>query len=239
MKRFFSLSVVGLLSVTFTVAAVAPQINRLVLEKEIESLYKQIKEKEQTFVEPSAQNIAQFAQFLSQPDTGIFRILPRNKYDGKLLTVPGNGAYYSFSRRSNTFGYGSDIEYSQGKFRTGFSSSAVGFFSQLGDISIESITLEHPAAAFLNKYTPPAKESEIRQHQQQQANYNKGIREGEFTFSSQVALFSNTTYLLRSIDYYASSDILVALRVVKQDGDGSLVIIWKKLKLFPTPLVER
>ena len=115
MKRFFSLSVVGLLSVTFTVAAVAPQINRLLLEKEIESLYKQIKEKEQTFIEPSLQDKAQYAQFLSQQNTGIFRVTSREKSQGRLLTVSGNGSYYSLSRQSNSYGQGSDIEFSTGK----------------------------------------------------------------------------------------------------------------------------
>jgi hypothetical protein len=237
MKRFFSLSVVGLLSITFTVAAVAPQINRLVLEKEIESLYKQIKEKEQTFIEPSLQDKAQYAQFLSQQNTGIFRVTSREKSQGRLLTVSGNGSYYSFSRQSNSYGQGSDLEFSQGKFQTGFSGTALGFFSQLGDVPIESITMEHPAIEYLNKFVPPAKESEVRQLQQ--SSYYKGMRQGDFTYTKQVASFVNSTYLLRSLDYYANSDILIAMRVVKQDVDGSLVIIWKKLKVFPAPVAER
>lgn len=236
MRRPFYLPIVGMLLVVFTAAAIAPQINRLTLEKEIESLYKQIKDKEQTFIEPSAQDKAQFAQFLVQENTGIFRVISREKSQGKFLTVSGNGSYYSFSRQSNTYGYGTDIEYSQGKFRTGFSGSSLGFFSQLGDVPLESVTMEHPAVEFLNKYVLPVKESEVRQ---QQNNYNKGNRQGEYTYTGQVASFTNSTYLLRSVDYSAASDVLIAMRVVKQDVDGSLVIIWKKLKVFPAPVAER
>ena len=44
----------------------------------------------------------------------------------------------------------------------------------------------------------------------------------------------NTTYLLRSINY-GESDVLVALRVVRKDTDGSVIIVWKLLKKYSAP----
>lgn len=234
MKRFFSLSVIGLLIITFTAAAILPQINRLVLEKEIETLYKQIREKELSFIAPSTQDKTMNSQFLAQANTGIFRLLPRDKYDGK-LSVRGGGAYYSFTRETNEYGQGSDIELSQGRFSVGFAGYDFGFISLIGDIPLESVTMEHPAIEFLNKYIPPTKEPEIRQQQRQSSN---GFRQAEYTYTRGVAAMPNTTYLLRSIDY-SGTDILVTFRVVKRDADGSLVIIWKKLKTFPAPVAER
>jgi hypothetical protein len=234
MKRILTLSLVSLLAVTFRVTAIAPEVNRLVLEQQIASLYKQIREKEQVFIAPSPQDKTQFAQFLSQPDTGLFRLLPRDKYQGK-ISVPGGGAYYSFTRLTNDYGQGSDIELSHGRFSVGFAGYDFGFIALIGDVALESVTMEHPAIEWLNKYTPPSKEPDIRQQQRQSSS---GFRQGPFTYTRQVAAVPNTTYLLRSIDY-SGTDILVTFRVVKRDVEGSLVILWKKLKTFPAPLAER
>jgi hypothetical protein len=46
------------------------------------------------------------------------------------------------------------------------------------------------------------------------------------------------TYILRSISY-DRSDLLAALKVVRQDTDGSLIIAWKLLKKFPKPELAR
>jgi hypothetical protein len=48
----------------------------------------------------------------------------------------------------------------------------------------------------------------------------------------------NNSYVLRSIDY-ARSDLLVAFRIVRQDSDGSVVLLWKLLKKYPTPALAR
>jgi hypothetical protein len=43
---------------------------------------------------------------------------------------------------------------------------------------------------------------------------------------------------VRSVDY-GGSDVLVAFRVVRQDADGSVVLLWKMLKKFDKPVLER
>jgi hypothetical protein len=48
----------------------------------------------------------------------------------------------------------------------------------------------------------------------------------------------NATYLLRSISY-RDSDILVGLKVIRRDSDGSVVLAWKLLKKFKAPEVDR
>src|SRR5688500_19437286 len=49
------------------------------------------------------------ADFLSQSDTGLIRLLPRGVYD-KQLSLRGGGAYYSFDVRTHEYNYGSDIQ---------------------------------------------------------------------------------------------------------------------------------
>jgi hypothetical protein len=46
------------------------------------------------------------------------------------------------------------------------------------------------------------------------------------------------TYLLRSINF-ERSDVLVALKVVRQDTDGSVIIAWKLLQKYPVPKLPR
>lgn len=217
-----------------SISAAAQGSDRARLEKEIASLQEQLKAKEAQFLEPSIEDKAAFAGFLRQPDTGLIRLLPREKYE-KILTTRGGGAYYSFTRLTHEYGYGSDIQLEQGQFGVGFAGYDFGFFSMLGDVPLESVNLQHASAQFLADYTPPATEPDIRNQQRQSQT---GVRAGNFTYSRSAAAMANTTYILRSISY-RGSDVLVALRVVRADSDGSMVVLWKMLKKFPVPITAR
>lgn len=215
-------------------SASAQTVDRAQIEKEIHSLYDQIKEKEKLFLAPSKEDQQAYAKFLEQPDTGLIRLLLREKYDGK-LSIRGGGAYYSFTRLTHEYGYGSDIELQQGEFSVGFAGYDFGFLIDMGETPIDEATLEHPGLKFLLNFSPPLTETEIRE-QQRQCGY--GLQAGEFSYRSNLAVTVGHTYALRSIGY-DRSDTLVALHVVRQDGDGSLVLIWKMLKKFNAPIPER
>lgn len=234
MRRTLTAFFVTLLSLIFGIAAFAPPFDRNKLVKEVEALYVQLQEKEKLLILPAAEDQAKFAEFLSQPDTGIFRLMPRERYEGRMY-LRGGGSFYSFTRQTHEFGQGSDITLSQGKFDVGFAGYEHGFISILGDIPLESVTLAHPANKFLMEYVPAGKEADIRQQQQRT---HSGYKAGEFTYSRYAVASPNTAYLLRSINY-SGSDILIAFRVIRRDIDGSVVILWKKLKVFPAPVAER
>lgn len=227
-----------MLSVLFVCAcgfpALAQAVDRAQLEKEIHAAYEQIKAKEALFLDASAEDKAAYTEFLKQPNTGLIRLLPREKYDGK-LSIRGGGAYYSFVRLTHEYGHGSDIELQQGKLGVGFAGMDFGFLALLGELPLEQVTLEHPAVELMAKYHPPTTEPEIR------AQYHQayqGIKMGEFTYTSSIAATVGTTYALRSLSF-SDSDLLVAFRVVRRDQDGSLVLLWKTLKEFPAPTVTR
>jgi len=214
--------------------APAQSIDRPQIEREIHSLYDQIREKEKLFLAPSKEDQEAYAKFLEQPDMGLIRLLPREKYDGK-LSIRGGGAYYSFTRLTHEYGYGSDIELQQGKFSVGFAGFDFGFFIPLGDLPLEAVTLENAGVKALAEYQAPPTEAEIRaQHRQ---TY-QGINLGEFTATSYVPAKVGATYTLRSFDF-DNSDVLVAFRVVREDLDGSVVLLWKMLKKFPKPTAIR
>ena len=180
--------------------------------KQIEAKRAELATLEKQFLSPSEEDQASHAEFLNQPDTGLIRLLPREKYDAatfkennKSLTIQGGGAYYSFVRLTHEYGYGSDIELAKGMLMTGFTGGHSGSLINLGDIPLETVSLETPAAKELA---------------------NVQIKK---TSQSQVPLKLNSTYLLRSVDS-APSDVLVAFKVVRIDSDESAIILWKLLK---------
>lgn len=161
-------------------------------------------------------------------DLTAARLLPRERYDG-LIAVNGSGAYYSFSRRSNEYGNGTDLQLSGGQLSIGFAGADFGFMSDLGAIAFED-ALKHPAVAAFASYEPPNKINEAREEQRR---FRDGVVSG-MLMKNKLPVVVGNTYLLRSISY-RTSDILVAFRIEREDADGSIVIFWKAIKKFPSP----
>ena len=124
-------------------------------------------EKTKLFLSPSAEDLAAFAEFLKQPNTGLIRILPSGLYEDR-LTIRGGGAYYSFIRLTHEYGNGSDIELqrvptnelvappiAEYNFRVGFAGADYGFIVTLGNVPLEKVTLDHDGVKFLVDYDPP------------------------------------------------------------------------------------
>jgi hypothetical protein len=204
------------------------------LERQIDSLMAELRAKEAEFLSPSAKDVSAHAGFLSQPDTGLMRLMPRETYDGKLLTR-GGGAYYSFTRLSNEYAFDVHIGLEQGNLKTGFYGANYGFVTLLGDVQLESVTFDHPGVQFLNSFAPPSLEPQARE---QQRRTGTGFEAGGFVYKSYLPALVDNTYATRIINY-GESDLLVAFRVVRQDSDGSLILLWKVLKKFATPELAR
>jgi hypothetical protein len=225
-----SLSIVLLASIT----GAAQTADRAQLEKDIEALREQVKQKELEFLSPSAEDRALFAEFLLQRDTGLARILPREKYREK-LTLREGGAYYSFTRMSNSYDRDPQIVLEQDTLRTGFGGADFGFIASLGDIPIESVGLDHPGVQYLAAFATPSIEADARDLYRRTGT---GFTNAGYVYKSSLPSMAGRTYILRSISY-SRFDVLVAFRVVRQDPDGSLIIAWKKLKEFSTPILDR
>jgi hypothetical protein len=105
----------------------------------------------------------------------------------------------------------------------------------LGDVSLDELTKDYPAALSLAAYEAVKDEPQARveQHQVQVGRILDGA-----TYKNRVPLKLGTTFLLRSIDY-DDTDVLVAFRPVRKDTDGSVIIAWKLLKRFPKPALMR
>ena len=208
--------------------------------KQIETKRAELDALEKRYLSPSEEDQAKYADFLHQTDTGLIRLLPREKFgfgyvNKKGLSVSGGGAYYSFVRLVHDYGQGSDIELHQGVLSSGFAGYDYGIMTNLGDMPLENVSSETAAAQVIAAHVPPTEEPKIRIEQRKWGNGEtvEGAR-----YRSRVPLVVNSTYLLRSISY-DRSDVMIALRVVRLDSDDSVIILWKLVKKFPTPLASR
>jgi len=230
-----------ILILTCGLTALAQDVSRDALRQQIQAKRGELAELEKQFLAPAKTDRAQFGALLSQPNTGLIRLLPREKYDGdvakkeKTLTMRGGGAYYSFARSTHEYGYGSDLELSGGYLSVGFAGANYGMLFKLGDISVEDVSSELPAARTLLEYAPPANEPEARIEQRK---VNTGVHLSGFVFKDRLPLETDTTYLLRSISY-DTSDIAVVFRVARKDTDGSIIVAFKVLRNFAVPKLAR
>jgi hypothetical protein len=210
--------------------------------REIETKRAELQMLEVHFLSPSQEDYSAYAEFLRQPDTGLIRLLPREVYESetyqknkKTITMRGGGSYYSFSRLTHEYGFGSDIGLEQGHLKVGFAGTDYGMITNLGDLPLEGISPEHPRLNFLAEYKAPTEEPQARMESRRFAT---GTVIDDVLYKSHLPVMVNNTYLLRSIDYGAS-DLLVALRVIRKDTDGSIIIAWRLLKKNPRPELAR
>jgi len=220
--------------VLFSSIAFAQSQDRAKLEKDIDTLRDQLRQKEAEFLSAAPEDRAQFADFLHQPGTGLARLLPREKYREK-LSVREGGAYYSFTKLSNSYDRDPQVALEQEYLSTGFAGANFGFLASLGDTPLESVSIEDPAVQYLAAFVTPTAEPEARE---QQRRSSTGIVLGANRFKNRLPVAVGGSYILRSVNY-DSSDVLVAFRIVRQDTDGSLILLWKKLREFPTPFLTR
>jgi hypothetical protein len=193
---------------------------------------------------PAAQDRTDYATFLKGSDTGLIRLLPDPRAHASLIR--GGGSYYSFHYLSHEYGSGTDIQLQRpmvfifgsapqkwldrihDSLAVGFAGDNYGMMTNLGNVPLGEISAKDPRARFLATYEPPRFESDARC---QAHRFVGGEMIDGRLYKKSLPVQVGATYLLRSINY-DESDVLVALRVARQDDDGSVIIAWKMLKDF-------
>ena len=209
----------------------------------------------------TADEAAEYSNVLSLPDTGIFRLVPDPgcfdnprivKADPKCLEAVPMGAFYSFRRREHAPEIFADLRVERGMLITD-PILAQGLITDLGDVPVESVTLETPGLAFIRNYRPsPNSREALRQFNQIIA----GVRSDGFLYAKSKPAREGTTFALRVTAYRASLlrsyrwgrydvmsedkrvDILVAFRVVSVGPDGSLTLVWRQLEKKQSPKLK-
>jgi hypothetical protein len=240
MSTLFGLSLFVLLSTTtFAQAASREELLRQV-ETKHEELLRDLQRIEKQLLLPSEEDQLAYAEFLTQPDTGLIRLLPREIYDSyahpeKRLGLRGGGSYYSFTERNQEYSNGTQIGLEQGSLSVCFAGANYGMVANLGDVSLDEVAFENSAVKFLVSYERAGNEPQARAEYQR---FAAGATVNGTLYKTRLPAIVNNSYVLRGISY-SNSDIVVAFRVVRKDTDGSLIVAWRLLKKYSKPELAR
>jgi hypothetical protein len=240
MSTLFGLSLFVLLSITtFAQAASREELLRQV-ETKHEELLRDLQRIERQLLLPSEEDQLAYAEFLTQPDTGLIRLLPREIYDSyahpeKRLGLRGGGSYYSFTERNQEYSNGTQIGLEQGSLSVCFAGANYGMVANLGDVSLAEVAFENSAVKFLVSYERAGNEPQARAEYQR---FAAGTTVNGTLYKTRLPAIVNNSYVLRGISY-SNSDIVVAFRVVRKDTDGSLIVAWRLLKKYSKPELAR
>ena len=237
MKKLFAAT---LLTAICSISVLAQTESRADILKEIEAKRAELAKLETKYIALSPADNETFAAFLSQPDTGLIRLMPREKFDPYAnqksgLTLRGGGSYYSFTRRSQDYGFATELGLEQGYLKVGFYGASYGMLTKLDAVRLEDVSPELPAVSFLAKYTAVANEPDARVEQRR---FQTGTIVDEIPYKDRIRAEVGATYLLRSINF-GEADVLVAFKIVRQDEDGSLIIPWRLLQNYSVPKLAR
>jgi hypothetical protein len=249
MKKTVALSLFGLVTLSllangaFAQSKAREEIaqSREQILSEILAKRAELQELESRFLAPLAEDRTAFADFLRQPNTGLIRLLPRESYDSdtynnkKTLSFRGGGAYYSFTRLTHEYGFGTQLGLERDQLQSSFAGADYGMLANLGDIPLEDVSLDSLGAQFPAAQVAVSEEPKARIEQRR---FAEGTTVEGITYKRSLPALVSSTYLERSISF-GEADVLVAFRVVRKDTDGSLIIAWKLLKTYPKPELAR
>jgi hypothetical protein len=177
-----------------------------------------------------------FADFLRQPDTGLARLLPRERFDHpSIMPLRGGDAFYSFNKTSHEPSPFTDIVFQGSRFWVGVTGRTYALMTEQGKTPLEQLTIDNAAVRFLRDLVPPASYQDFLREMEKNT---EGFEVGGNLYKTFLPARLNSTYVLRST-LYNSADTVIAFRVVELDADGSATLLWKRLyKLTPKKLKD-
>jgi len=209
---------------------------------------------EKRLLKPATSDQQRFSSFLQLPDTGLVRIHPWGKRhrvvsldelgDGRSPQFSLHASLFSFSKNKHGNGLNgfvdprlgwAELKLGEGKFFAGVTGESLGVLVALGDTPLETITPESTGVVRLSNIIPPADYLEASVLSKRN---RAGFEMDKFNYGSSLPVLSNTTYVLRSTSN-RRADLLVSFRVTRVDPDGSVTILWRKLRTYPKPSWKR
>lgn len=212
-------------------------------------------------LQPKADDLAKYARFLEQENSGIFRLLPDLgcqdnalvvKADETCLNAIPESSFYSFREHEHTSDLLADIRIKNNHLVTDGLLSQ-GILVNLGDVELEKTSINSKGFQFINAYNPS---DFSREAARQSFEILKGISSDGYHYRKILPAVENNTYALRVIAYRGSLyksyrgflfdllagdkriDITVAFRVVRKETDGSLTLLWKELQRKESPKLK-
>lgn len=210
---------------------------------------------------PNPLDLKKYEQFLEQPKTGIFRLMPdigctENvnviKVDAACLNFIPESSYYSFREKEHTIELLADIRLNNG-FLISDGVLSQGILVYLGEIDLEKITPASEGVGFISRFSPNSQWGEAQKQYIQMA---RGIKVGKYEYKKALPMIENATYILRVIAYRGSIfrvfrgyrfdlldgdkriDLTMAFRVIRKEQDGGVTLLWKEIERKDAPRME-
>lgn len=209
---------------------------------------------------PNPQDLRKYERFLEQPRTGIFRLMPdlgctENiniiRADEVCLNFVPESSYYSFREKEHTIEVLADI-----RLRDGYLISdgilSQGILVHLGEIELEKIARQSEGLEFLASFAPQQQGIEA---QKQYFQLMRGVKVGNYVYKKALLMIENATYALRVVAYRGSAfrvfrgfrfdlldgdkriDLTLAFRVIRQESDGGITLLWKEIERREAPRI--
>jgi len=226
-------------------------------------IYRKPSKEEIQIFAPSPSLLEKYALFLRQPDVGIIKLNSDSSCveNSEIVTVketclqyaiPGAGTAYSFRVESYRLPHLADLVLSKGILK----SDGVlqqGIMVNLGNISLQEVTLQTKGLKYLLDFKPVADVESILKIDRE---LSKGIEANDFLYRLGFYVNDQVTFALRSIaykgkymrsvkgilynelDFDKRKDVLVAFRVVETDANGNITILWKMLSQSNAPTLK-
>lgn len=227
---------------------------------DIKEIYRDATQKEIAALPPDDEDLKSYKAFLRERNTGIVRLADTAKCSDSLFVIsaeancvkysmPGHGAFFSFRRGGYSIDRLADIGYEDGIFAiTG--NFKHGMLTGLGKISLNDIDVSHPGLRYLVDFEPSQDmESAVSAGRKLAA----GADADGFYYRQALNVIDGMVYGIRSIAYRGSVprtfngyvydeldfdkrlDVIVVFKVVRLHTDGSVTIIWKRLRSNKAP----
>ena len=238
--------------------------NLIFLKKKIEPLYRKPTDREIKAVEPRRELFEKYAQILSQPNTGLTKLIDDKgcAVNTKVVvatdaclqyTMPGAGSSFSFRTQNYRLARLADLTFTDQSFQA----SGVllhGIFVNLGDVPFERADLQTAGMKYLVEFQP---EPDYDRGRALDLQLTRGVRRDGFLYRRGLYIVENATFALRSIayggkyfravegvtynefDYDKRRDVIVVFRVVEKDAAGNVTILWKELQDKDSPDIKR
>lgn len=202
-----------------------------------------------------------YAAFLKKGRTGIVRLhnadicvpnsLVIHASAGCPNNVAGKATAYSFRAGNYRLPLFADIFFKGNKISTS-GVFTIGVYSDLGTADINTLNASSEGIKELLDFEPPDKEDEI---DRQSSILSRGVQIGSFVYGPTVTVNTESTYVLRSVAYKGKllkgekpkavnvlasderKDVTVIFKIVRQNSDGSIVLLWKELNRAAPPKV--
>jgi hypothetical protein len=222
---------------------------------------KRVSREQKKMLAPDVADLQRYSIFLSQPKTGLIKLLPDlgceedaavvRADESCLKAIPMSG-FYSFREREYTNSHLSDIRLKNDVLITD-GLLTQGILVALGDVALETVSLASGGMKFLNEFVPETQGAEALKQTRQ---IIKGVNSEEYYYRKALFAKENMTYALRLIAYRGSivqtfrglpydllagderDDLTVAFRVVRKDKAGNLTILWKELARKDAPKMK-